>query len=253
MKDIKGWIFVSHSTRDLDRVRRVRDYLEAKNHEPLLFFLRCIRDTDELDSLIRREIEARSIFLLCDSPHARASNWVRREVELIRALPDRHCEFIDLLEPWEKQREALDRLSRHSTVFLSFSVADRAEVTKISEELQRRDYRIFVDRTSLEAGQDGAQNIAEAIDAAVENGFFLFFASKAAVTARWVLAELRRGLAKSAGIGFERNNFLVVWVGDKAETVALPADAESLAAVDVRGMQPPEQAGLIHRSLCRLT
>jgi TIR domain-containing protein len=78
MNDVKGWIFVSHSTKDLEPVRRIRDYLEAKSHHPLLFFLKCIRDTDELDSLITREIEARTIFLLCDSPNARSAQWVQR-------------------------------------------------------------------------------------------------------------------------------------------------------------------------------
>ena len=83
MNDIKGWIFVSHSTKDFEGVRRVRDYLETKSQHPLLFFLKCIRDTDELDSLITREIEARTIFMLCDSPNSRSAGWVQREIEFI--------------------------------------------------------------------------------------------------------------------------------------------------------------------------
>jgi hypothetical protein len=54
-----AWIFVSHSHRDLERVRRVRDALEQRGHNPLLFFLRSLDDESELDALIRREIHAR--------------------------------------------------------------------------------------------------------------------------------------------------------------------------------------------------
>jgi len=33
-----AWIFVSHSHRDLEKVRRIRNELERLGHNPLLFF-----------------------------------------------------------------------------------------------------------------------------------------------------------------------------------------------------------------------
>jgi len=66
----KAWIFVSHSSRDLEKVRRVRNAIEAAGGEPILFFLKCLSDHDEIDELIKREIEARNFFLLCDSSNA---------------------------------------------------------------------------------------------------------------------------------------------------------------------------------------
>ena len=41
-----------------------------------MFFLKCLNDHAELHDLIRREIEARTGFLLCDSQAARQSRWV---------------------------------------------------------------------------------------------------------------------------------------------------------------------------------
>lgn len=37
--DTGAWIFVSHSHHDLEKVRQVRNELEQRGHNPLLFFL----------------------------------------------------------------------------------------------------------------------------------------------------------------------------------------------------------------------
>jgi hypothetical protein len=41
-----AWIFVSHSHRDLEKVREIRNELERRGHNPLLFFLKCLSDDD---------------------------------------------------------------------------------------------------------------------------------------------------------------------------------------------------------------
>ncbi len=65
MKKPEGaWIFVSHSNKDIEEVREIRNHLERRGHNPLLFFLKCIEDAEELRVLLKREIEARQIFLL---------------------------------------------------------------------------------------------------------------------------------------------------------------------------------------------
>ena len=53
-----AWVFVSHSHRDLEKVREIRNYLESKGRNPLLFYLKCLGDNDaRLPELIRDEIE----------------------------------------------------------------------------------------------------------------------------------------------------------------------------------------------------
>ncbi len=89
-----AWIFLSHSNKDFDQVRELRSILEEKEHHPLMFFLKCLSDEDEIDDLIRREIEVRSWFILCDSENARNSAWVQQEIEIIKGYPEKtYCEF----------------------------------------------------------------------------------------------------------------------------------------------------------------
>ena len=59
--------FSSHSHRDLEKVRRIRNELERRGHNPLLFFLKCLEADDaRLPELIRDEIKARTFFVLCN-------------------------------------------------------------------------------------------------------------------------------------------------------------------------------------------
>ena len=69
-----AWIFFSHSHRDLEKVRRIRNELERRGHNPLLFFLKCLEADDaRLPELIRDEIKARTFFVLCNTRASRRS------------------------------------------------------------------------------------------------------------------------------------------------------------------------------------
>jgi hypothetical protein len=62
-----AWIFVSHSHKDLKKVREIRDFFERDGHKPLLFYLKCLEEDDaRLPELIKNEIESRTWFVLCD-------------------------------------------------------------------------------------------------------------------------------------------------------------------------------------------
>ena len=79
------WVFLSHSNKDYEKVIKVRDLLEKNSFRPLMFFLKCLNDDDEIDELIKREIDSRGRFILCDSENSRNSYWVKREVEYIKS------------------------------------------------------------------------------------------------------------------------------------------------------------------------
>jgi len=52
---------VSHSHRDLEKVREIRNELERRGCNPLLFFLKCLdADNALLPKLIQDEIKARN-------------------------------------------------------------------------------------------------------------------------------------------------------------------------------------------------
>lgn len=251
MNDVKGWIFVSHSTKDLEPTRRIRDYLEAKSHQPLLFFLKCIRDTDELDSLITREIEARTIFLLCDSPNSRSSKWVQREVKFIQSLRDRHYEVIDITAPWPAQQSVLDRLSRRSTLFLSYASSDANEVSAIYEALRTYDYTIFFDRHSLRAGDDWRHATEQAIDESLSTGFFILFVSPSTWQREqsFQFFELNRALDQRSRYDLGTRNFIPVLIGDRSLPIDLPPSISAYQVLDLRGMPPLAQAEQLHRAL----
>jgi len=48
-----AWIFLSHSRRDLEKVRPIRNERERRGHNPLLVFLICLDDDSRLPELIR--------------------------------------------------------------------------------------------------------------------------------------------------------------------------------------------------------
>jgi len=54
-----AWSFVSHSHRELEKVRRIRNELGRREHHSLLSLFRCLSEDDaRLPQLIRNEIKA---------------------------------------------------------------------------------------------------------------------------------------------------------------------------------------------------
>ena len=51
-KDEKVYIFVSHSHKDINKVRLVRNYLEDRGAEPILFFLKSVTDDNEIEEVV---------------------------------------------------------------------------------------------------------------------------------------------------------------------------------------------------------
>ena len=53
-----GSVFISHCHKDLPSVRMIRNRMEEEGFEPICFYLKCLTDESEIDSLIKREIDA---------------------------------------------------------------------------------------------------------------------------------------------------------------------------------------------------
>lgn len=104
------YVFFSHSQKDIEKVRQVRDYMESRNCEPILFNLKCLTDSDELPGLVKREIEARSWFLCLDSANAEASARVRAEVSYAKNTLKKRIYRVDLDKSWFMQKLSLNRM-----------------------------------------------------------------------------------------------------------------------------------------------
>jgi hypothetical protein len=148
-----AWIFLSHSNKDFDKVRELRNELEVQGHHPLLFFLKCLGDDSEIDGLIRREIEARSRFILCDSEDSRTSRWVQEERDVIAGLPSHTSITVDLGAPLSQQLASISGLTKRASVFLSYTRADRQAARRIESALRADDFGVSSD-LQLEAGAD---------------------------------------------------------------------------------------------------
>ena len=179
-----AWIFVSHSHRDLEKVRQIRNELERRGHNPLLFFLKCMDDDDaRLPELIRDEIKAREWFILCDSPHAKDSGWVQQEVELIKAMEGKVFETVDLSKDLQTELHKLVRLSKRASVFLAYAQQDEETAERVRRALLRHDYRVWSDEL-VAPGDAWHPAINSAIDDAVSAGFVLVLLSPAAFESR---------------------------------------------------------------------
>lgn len=222
-----AWIFLSHSTKDWNEVRRIRNLLEDKGHRPLVFLLKCLTEHSELDELIKREIEARTWFLLCDSENARSSSWVQAEVAYIKELQDKYHEQINLNEPIESQIERIDRLCKRATVFVSYSHSDESHARRIQEALTQSDYSVWVD-TALAVGSNWMQEIASGIDRAVRRGFVLILLSPNSVRSQFTMHEVRYALAKSAGATHGANILPIMLTDPLATQKAMPPSLQFL-------------------------
>lgn len=205
-----AWIFVSHSHRDLEKVREIRNYLEKKGANPLLFFLKCLSDDDaRLPELITEEIKARNFFILCDSPNAKASKYVPEEVALVEALDGKTKETIDLTQDIAPQLYKLDRLLKRATVFLSYAGQDHESAELIRRALEQHDYAVWGD-TDIPPSGDWANATSPAIDNAVAQGFVLVLLSPASLTSIYCKHETEYALQLAARS--QRSNVIPVIV-----------------------------------------
>lgn len=145
MKDDEIWVFLSHSNKDYEKVRQVRNLLEEQSFRPLMFFLHCLNDDDEIDSLIKREIDCRTRFILCDSENARKSHWVQKEVEYIKSQ-NRICETVDLSKSMDEILVSLQDFINKSRIFISYNREEFHLAEMVFNRLSLYDFSVYIDR-----------------------------------------------------------------------------------------------------------
>ena len=235
-----AWVFVSHSNTDIVGVRAVRDELERMGHYPLLFFLKCVRADDELDGLIKREIEARNFFLLCDSSSARESEWVQREVEHIKSLPHRVWRRVDLEADALAQLGVIRDLSANATVFILYARVDSTTVAPIREALVTAEYRVWSD-DSMSPWLRWREQMAGGISQAIDDGFVIVFITPEALSSEWVRHEIDLALDLAARNPKAKGRIVPVLLrGGPMVYSKLPAAVSSIQFLDVSDLAPAE-------------
>ena len=142
-------IFISHSTKDIEKVRKIRDLFELINCEPLLFRFNCLDDdNDELEDFIKREIDARNIFLYCRSRNSESSIWVKKELEYIHSTDKKRVYTIDIEDNLESDvLEILKKIGEiilKNTVFIIFSDNNKEFGKKLKDQLETRGYVVHI-------------------------------------------------------------------------------------------------------------
>ena len=197
--DHHAWIFVSHASDDLARVREVRNYLENKGASPLLFHLRALADPEEFWPLIEREIAARNFFLYCQSAAAEEREWVRRERAAVEAASKKRSIRIDSIrvDQSELQTAKLDAFLAKTRVFPSFSHRDRETVRPFLLAMERAGFQVFSGE-AIPVGSRWRDVIQSELELAARDGWVVAFLSQFSMQNPNINYEIGAGIALGA-------------------------------------------------------
>ncbi len=184
-----GYIFLSHSHDDIDKVREIRNALEHDGFEPLCFYLKCLDDDSEIEDLIKREIDAREWFVFVNSENSRKSKWVTMEREYIGRTDQKKILTIDLDDDNSVQR-VIETIRHNLRIFLSYSARDHEIARRINERLKKKDYLSFFAPEDMPADMSYAAVIVNAIKEASQEGCVLLLLTKEAAKSACVLNEI---------------------------------------------------------------
>ena len=190
------WVFLSHSNKDYEKVRQVRNMLEGQKFRPLMFFLCCLDDDREIDNLIKREIDHRTRFIYCESKNSKESRWVQEEVKYIKSK-DRIFETINLDSPISEIKKQLDIFRKKANVFISYQRDDTELAKMIYNRIKKYEFNVWTDLENLQNGIFSEQ-IENAILNAVNNGYVITLLNskifnKNSWTRRELILALRKG------------------------------------------------------------
>lgn len=186
-----AWIFVSHASDDIERVREVRNHLESQGASPLLFHLRALEAPEEFWPLIKREIAARNFFLYCESAVAATRDWVRREREAVAEVAKKRAVRIGSIRVDGPSLElgSLDAFLRYTRIFPSYARADTDRALPFLTALGDAGFSVqhFSD---IPMAENWSEAITRAIEEAARDGWVLIFVSMAALNSPAVSHEL---------------------------------------------------------------
>ncbi|MBQ7906508.1 MAG: toll/interleukin-1 receptor domain-containing protein [Clostridia bacterium] len=207
---LKQYFFISHSHLDIEKVRIVRNIIEETFfYEPILFFLKCLSDDNEIQDLIKREINERIWFVYCKSENAEGSYYVQKEREYLKALIDSGKKInvleieLDKFDIWDKEcydyiRNQIAYQIRVSKVFLSYARSDKAIAKKLHRHFKERGYSVW-DDDDLVCGDSWLNSVESQIkENSYRDGVFIFLVSKRSIQSKYAEREISYALSKGA-------------------------------------------------------
>lgn len=199
-KEKRIWIFVSHSSADLEAVRQIRNYLEEKKASPLLFHLLALKHADEFWPIIEREIMEREFFLLCESAAAEESEWVARERAAVQRASTHRAKRIGSIrvDGDDLDFAQLDRFIGTMRVFPSYAHSNSEQVLPFLEALEARGFEVFYDKGDIRPADSWAEQANKAVSAAAAHGFVLIFLTSDTLRSKWMRYEVAQAMSLNA-------------------------------------------------------
>lgn len=205
------WVFLSHSNKDFERVRILRNLLEENGFRPIMLYLRSKENpskTEELRYLIFNEIDHRNRFIYCKSPNAEESTCVKDEIKHIKSK-DKVFETVDITSPESSIKKQLGVFRKRSNIFIAYQ-RDDVELAKAAAiRLKKYKLNVWINYSDLRAGNDFHKEIQNALLNAVNNGYVITLMNGRMLNPHgWTRAELRMALQK--GVHIEESPIPVV-------------------------------------------
>ena len=239
------WVFLSHSHKDYENVSILRNLLENEGYRPIMFYLKCLDDNSEIDNLIKREIDCRAFFILCDSKNSRLSTWVQEEENYIKSK-GRIYEIIDIESDIDYLKAAISRFKRRTSAFISCSRHDSEIANAIQYTLEMNGYTTWSDKGNLFSGFSFNDVITNAITKHSNEGFVIFLLSQHSLVSRWCIRELNIALGDR---GTNASSILLVSLdGTKPQDVP-ELEGFTIRWIDTTGCMPEEGANKVVRFL----
>lgn len=208
----KQYFFISHSHLDIEKVRIIRNIIEETFfYEPILFFLKCLSDEEEIQSLIRREIYERIWFVYCKSKNAENSRYVREERAYIQQLIDSGKRInvlnveLDKFNIWDGEcheyiRSQIAYQIRKTKPFICCSQYDGRAASAIADVLSSNGYQVWQHREKL--GFDSwAESVKSHIkDHGYKDGCIFMLISERSLKSKFIQSEINYALSQNAFI-----------------------------------------------------
>lgn len=185
----RGYIFLSHSHRDIDKVRRIRNRLEQEGFEPLCFYLKCLNDDSEIEELIKREIDAREWFIFVDSENSRRSRWVQLEREYINRTNKKKIVTLDMENP-KSFDLTINKILHNLRVCVVSSGVDSLLAERLENKLKEKDYLVF-GRTSYRGENNFWKKTKKEVAQAAKEGCVIALLSKTSMLSVYTEWQVR--------------------------------------------------------------
>lgn len=202
MRNEGCWIFISHSSKDIEKIRMIRNEFEKYGQNPLAFHLKCLKtDTNEnkneLLDLIKREIESREWFVFCESESSLNSEYVKLEREYVVSCEKKMIWRINLNASDEEILKQVREICEDLQVYISYSNKDYYFVSMLSKELEEKDYYVTTNRDISNNNLSWAESVSNKIINVSKKGLFLFILTESSIKSAFVETEIN--LAKANG------------------------------------------------------